>query len=474
MFGDEPSILDIMNQSNPLPRVLGLWGATAVVVGTVIGSGVFKKASIVSADVPGVGFALLAWVVVGVLTLMGSLVLAEVAIQIPEVGGVYAFLKRSYGRWAGFLWGWVEFWMIRSASIAALATVFSQSLSQVTELTLGEGLSRFGQLAVTLAAIGFVCGVNLVGTRFGAHVQVFVTLIKIGSLGIIALIPFLLPLFVEPQVRPSLARLSPAWTGFDLFRFTGALVAVFWAYHGWMNLAPIAGEVKEPQKNLPRSLMIGVFTIILLYVGVNLSYYLVLTTEEITHTEGKPVAGVYMLRLIGSTGAMLISMAIMISVLGSLNGNMLVGPRVLFAMGQDGLAPRKLQQVSAHSQTPRFAILALACWCMILVISVALLAHTKDPFDVMTDFAMFGAIAFETMGVASIFILRRRHAHLIPTLPYRCPLYPILPIVYVAAMGFILANMFFNQTQESLTGTAFVLVGLLVYRFVVPKESEKL
>ncbi len=455
-----------MSNTNQLPRVLGVWGASAVVIGTVIGSGVFKKASIVSADVPGVGFALLAWVVVGVLTLMGSLALAEVAVQVPEVGGVYAFLKHSYGRWAGFLWGWVEFWIIRSASVAALATVFSQSLSQVIELSSGETLNTFVQTLITIAVIVFVCGLNYAGTKVGAGVQVFVTIIKILSLVTVALIPFVLVLFGEPKARPSVANLSPAWTGFDLFKFTGALVAVFWAYNGWMAIAPIAGEVKDPQRNLPRALLIGVFTLIVLYLSVNLSYYLVLSVPEITKTEGKPVASVYMLKVIGSSGAMLVSLAIMISVLGALNGNILVGPRLLFAMGRDGLAPKALENVHPESQTPRLAIVVLGAWCVLMVIVVAMLPNTKDPFDRITDFAMFGAIAFETMGVAAIFVLRKRNALTIPQLPYRCPLYPILPIVYILAMGFVLVNMFFSKTEESFTGTAFVMVGLIVYAVV--------
>src|SRR5262245_22651390 len=233
-----------MNPSGHLPRVLGLTMATAIVVGTVIGSGVFKKASVVSANVPESGLALLAWVLVGMLTLLGALALAEVAVIVGKVGGNYAILRDAYGPWAGFLWGWVEFWIIRSASIAALATIFTESLHDVLRQTHPAGpnvevLSPWARTFVTATVIAVLAFVNARGTQLGAGLQLIVTTVKALSLLAIALLPLLaLAIASSPEALPSVSRLDPIWpsdwNAVDWSAFGGALVGVFWAYHGWM------------------------------------------------------------------------------------------------------------------------------------------------------------------------------------------------------------------------------------------------
>jgi basic amino acid/polyamine antiporter, APA family len=474
-----------------LPRVLGLVTATAIVVGTVIGSGVFKKAKVVSADVPEVGLALLAWVLVGVLTLLGALALAEVAVIVGKVGGNYAILRDAYGRWAGFLWGWVEFWIIRSASIAALATIFSESLHDIilqvrTGGPHGEVWNAWQRAGVTATVIAVLGLVNARGTRLGGGLQVVVTTVKVATLVAIAVLPFVAAGFTDvPRETPQVSRLSPFWpanwgqVNWELFG--GALVGVFWAYHGWMNIAPVAEEVKNPQRNIPLALLTGVGIIIVLYVSANLAYYLIIPGSEIAKLEGRTVAGEFSLRLLGSVGLVIASAAVMTSVFGSLNGNLLVGPRLLYAMGQDGLAPRSLARLHPRYATPARAGLALTSWSVLLVLVVAYLTSDspptftvggrtlevslpkKDPFDIITDFAMFGAISFETLAVASIFVFRRRFPKDTVRLPYRCPYYPIVPAVYVLALGAVLVNMFGTKPHEALTGVGFILVGAAIY-----------
>lgn len=474
-----------------LPRVLGYVTATAIVIGTVIGSGVFKKASAVADKVPESGLALTAWIVVGVLTLLGALALAEVAVIVGKAGGNYAILRDAYGRWAGFLWGWVEFWIIRSGSIAALATVFTDSLHDVLRYARGVGprddvLSPLLQTAVTATVIAVLAYVNARGTRLGGGLQVLITTVKVLSLLAIALLPYiLLGLSTDPVARPDTARMSPLWPadGINWVAFGGAMVGVFWAYHGWMNIAPVVEEVKNPQRNIPASLLTGVGVIILLYVSVNLAYLLTIPSGEIKGLKDTTVAGEFAYRVIGPVGLLLASTAIMISVFGSLNGNLLVGPRLLYAMGRDGLAPRALSRLHPQYATPATAEAVLAGWSILLVIAVALLTTNrlpvvpvgslgvldlnlpegKAPFDVITDFAMFGAISFETAAVASIFVYRRRFPVGSVLLPYRCPLYPVLPIVYVLALAAVLVNMFQSQRQEALTGVGFILVGGALY-----------
>lgn len=472
-----------------LPRVLGYTTATAIVVGTVIGSGVFKKANVVAQSVPEAGVALLAWVLVGVLTLLGALSLAEVAVVVGRAGGNYAILGQAYGRWAGFLWGWVEFWIIRSGSIAALATIFTESLHDILREARGQPgdlLGPWSQAAITCAVIAVLGLINARGTHLGGGLQVFVTLVKALSLIGIAILPFVILAFVsEPRATPSFSRLEPLWpthTGTTYWiAFGGALVGIFWAYHGWMNIAPVVEEIKNPQRNLPFALLTGVFILIVLYVSVNIAYYLVIPTSEIATVQGRTVAGEFSVRLLGSVGLLLASLAVMISVFGSMNGNLLVGPRLLYAMAQDGLAPRSLGTLHPRYQTPARAELVLTGWCVLEVLLVTALTQVKlpnldlgwwqidfnlpakAPFDVITDFAMFGAISFETLSVASIFVFRRRFPPSQLALPYRCPLYPWVPAVYVICLTMVLANMFRSQRAESLTGVGFILVGAAIY-----------
>src|SRR5262245_27269991 len=206
-----------MNPPGQLPRVLGFTMATAIVVGTVIGSGVFKKASVVSANVPESGLALLAWVLVGVLTLLGALTLAEVAVIVGKAGGNYAILRDAYGRWAGFLWGWVEFWIIRAGSIAALSTIFTESLHDILRQLHPQGpdidvLSPWARTAVTATTIAVLAIVNARGTKLGASLQIVVTTVKVLSLLLIALLPVIaLAIASSPEAKPKAERLNPVW-----------------------------------------------------------------------------------------------------------------------------------------------------------------------------------------------------------------------------------------------------------------------
>jgi basic amino acid/polyamine antiporter, APA family len=483
-----------MNPTGQLPRVLGLTIATAIVVGTVIGSGVFKKASFVSERVPEVGLALLAWVLVGVLTLLGALALAEVAVIVGKAGGNYAILRDAYGRWAGFLWGWVEFWIIRSGSIAALATIFTESLNDILRQLHPKGpdvevLTPWLRTGVTATVIAVLGWVNARGTKLGGGLQVVVTTVKVASLLAIALLPFIVMAFTRSAAAtPTADTLTPLWPS-DLgavnwVAFGGALVGVFWAYHGWMNIAPVAEEVVRPQRNIPLALLTGVGIIILLYLSVNLAYYRIIPSSEIAGLKDRTVVGEFSVRLLGPIGLLVASAAVMTSVFGSLNGNLLVGPRLLYAMGQDGLAPRALARLHPQYATPFLAEVVLAGWSILLVLLVGLLTTYRLPeanlagwsidfnlpakaaFDVITDFAMFGAISFETLAVASIFVFRRRFPVGTVQLPYRCPFYPVLPAVYVAALAAVLVNMFWSQRAEALTGVGFILVGALVYALI--------
>jgi amino acid transporter len=461
--------------------------ATAVVVGTTIGSGVFKKANVVAANVPNFGWAAAAWILVGVLALLGGLTIAEVAVLYPRAGGNYVFLREAYGRLAGFLWGWVEFCIIRSASIAALATIFSESLYNVlrdpalaARLGYSPGspaLAQANETYTTLAVILGLALVNVRGVRWGGVLQLFITLVKVGSLVAIVALPFLLaPAAVaDPDPLPADWKRPPG--AFTLGGFATALLGVLWAYHGWMNIAPVAEEVKAPQRNIPLSLIGGVGIIIALYLGANFAYAWVIPQDQMANVTDRPVATEFSVRLLGSVGTVVMSAVVMCSVFGALNGNLLVGPRLLYAMGEDGLAPHALGRVHPRFRTPALAILVFAAWSMLLVAGVVLLTRFgvlepgKSHFDVLTDFAMFGAVTFETTAVLSVFVFRRRYPK--ADRPYRCWGYPVTPAVYVLLPALILGNMFVNQRTEAFAGIGLIGLGALVYAFFLDSPPRQ-
>jgi amino acid transporter len=455
-----------------LARVMGPLTAAAVVVGTVIGSGVFKKPAVVAENVPFPGLALLSWVTVGAFVALGALAYAEVAVLYPRAGGNYVFLRETYGRLAGFLWGWVEFWIIRAASIAALATIFTESLNDLLHQANGAALHFWTQRAVTVAAILALALVNVRGVRWGGSLQVLVTVVKVGSLLAILALPFVVALLAGPDVpRPQPDHLRPAlpdgWGGLPVVGLGAAFLGVYWAYHGWMNVAPVAEEVRRPQRNIPLALLAGVGTVIFLYVGANVAYYLILPGPEMATMKDTPVATAFSLRLLGPLGAAAASAAVMCSVFGALNGNLLVGPRLLYAMGDDGLAPRALHAVHPRYHTPAVATLVLATWSCLLVVGVAVLTGTGlldanvSHFDLLTDFAMFGSLTFETLAVLSIFVFRFRRPD--AERPYRCPGYPVTPLLYLLLPVFVLSMMAVKQTIQVLVGVEFILLGALAY-----------
>lgn len=474
------------SQPTTLPRVLGPWLAAAIVVGTVIGTGVFKKGLVVSKFVPETGPAVAVWVIVGLLTLCGTLALAEVASLLPHAGGNYVFLREAYGRPFGFLWGWVEFWFLRCASCAALSSVFADSLSDVLTLAgLAEGLSFWPRqvvAAVVVTALGLLAAR---GTRLGAGVQLLITTVKVGSIVALMILPVIvIAIGLGTPGRVSTSNLSPAWPddwgAFKLGGFAAAMVAVMWPYNGWSNAAAIAGEITEPQRNIPRAFIGGVLLLILIYSAVNASYYLVIPVGEMAEIgrlqevtqDTTPVATLVAERLLGPVGKLLMSAAIMTSIFGALGGNMLVGPRGLYALSRDGLVPAGLSAIHPRYQTPVAATLAMTGVTVAFIVAVAGYTRSgwapdpnKPPFDVITDFIVFGAAVFETMAVASIFVFRRRHPPDRVALPYRCPGYPAVPAVFVACMVAVLVNMFATKEQrsEALIGLALIAAGGVVY-----------
>jgi amino acid transporter len=470
---------------------------------------VFVKGRKVADNVPEFGMVMAVWVLGGALALLGALALAEVAVLFPKAGGNYVFLREGYGRWAGFLWGWVEFWIIRSASIAALATMFSESFHDVLKQSLHpdekdiEVLAFWPRQLLTVLVVAGLTVINVRGTRLSGTVQFGITLLKVTSLLFIIALPFAVYAAVaEPSHPPKVSHLSPAlpdgFGGINWSKFGVALVAVLWAYNGWMNIAPIAEEVKQPQRNIPLSLLLAVFILIALYCGAQVAYHLVIPHDDIIkkdadgHLASMPLATEFCSVLLGPVGVVIASAIVMTSVFGALNGNILVGPRLLYAMGKDRLAPESFALLHARYQTPSLAIVVMAGWSCLLVLCVGALTQYrlpeietgfgtlslnvpagKSPFDIMTDYVIFGSVTFETLAVATIFVFRWRIPVTPENRPYRCWGYPVVPALYVAIMGAVLVNMFATREQrtEALIGTGFIASGAVAYALYFRRKA---
>jgi basic amino acid/polyamine antiporter, APA family len=476
-----------------LCRALGPIMATAIVIGNVIGTGVFKKPQSIAENVPSFGYVALVWILGGVIALLGSFAIAEVSVLFPRSGGNYVFLREGFGRVFGFLSGWVDFGIIRSGSIAALATVVSESLHDVLRsvYAVGSRQNVIGYWEERLLTVGFIAilaWVNIRGVKWGGFVQTFMTALKVAVLFGILILPLLLWRTIEQN--------SPAETAASVVAFSWvglgtAMLGVQWAYHGWMNIAQIAEEVRTPQRNIPLSLLTGVFCITVLYLGANVAFNFVIPLDEMREVKNTTVTAEFCLRLLGGIGAGLAATAIMTSAFGTLSGNLLVGPRLLFAMGRDQLAPSFLAAVHPRFQTPARAIVVEAVWSCFLVLGGAALSRFPLPvwnisedyqldlnlppgkqlFDVLTDYAMLGALTFETLAVSTIFVFRWRMPNV--ERPYRCLGYPVTPAFYILILSAVAVNSLMTQRTESAVMVGFVAVGAVVYWLAMRQTESK-
>ncbi|HTI51447.1 MAG TPA: amino acid permease, partial [Planctomycetaceae bacterium] len=309
-----------------LPRVLGLFSAVTVVVGGIIGSGIFLKTGNVARALGSFGPIIGVWIGVGLVTLCGSLALAELAAMAPRAGGPYVYLRMAYGKLPAFLWGWTEFWVVRTGSLGALSCASAIYLSQVVRL------DRLGQELVAIAIVIGLSIINYLSTLWGASVQNVTTVIKVGFLASIIVLPLVMG-------YTDIGNLDPVWpesASVDLWKGLGiAMVAVLWPYDGWINIAPVAEEIREPQRNLPLGLGLGMLIVIVVYVGANISYHLTLPMEQVAGS--KAIASDVFQVLFGATGAKIAALGVMCSTFGAVNSNMLTGPRIYFAMARDGL-----------------------------------------------------------------------------------------------------------------------------------------
>jgi APA family basic amino acid/polyamine antiporter len=433
-----------------LKRDLGIWAALAIVVGTVIGSGIFRVPQSMILNVGTVPLVFLVWVVGGVLSLAGALTYAELAAAMPGAGGEYVYLTEAYGPLWGFLYSWTQMWVAKSGSIATLATAFFEYTAHFVPefekvwFTAGPFSVKYGQ-AFAMILILSLGGINYLGVRIGGDVQVAVTALKVALIAFIILAGLL---YSHPAVAIAGAPplVPPAFAG-----FTAALVGALWAYDGWNNVGMVASEIKNPQRNLPLALIGGTLGVIAIYMLANWAYFRVLSPAEVgAH---KLVAAEMMQKMQGAGGASAVSIAAMISIFAALNGSILTGARVPYAAARDGLFFRSAARVHPAFHTPGVSILMLTAWSSILVLS--------GKYEQLYDFVIFGSWILYAMATAAVFVLRRKRPDLVR--PYKTLGYPVVPLLFLAGAVVLEISTLWAKPVESISGIVLILMGLPFY-----------
>jgi amino acid transporter len=443
-----------------LPRRLGLWSAIAVVVGITIGSGIFRTPASVTNRLPGPLPVFGVWIAGGIVAMCGALTLAEVAAAFPDTGGIFVFIRKSWGRLPAFLFGWAELAIIRAAAVGAIATTFAEYLLRV--LGFDPGVAPYDSWVhyVAAVAIALIAALNYVGVRWGSLIQNVTTVAKYFGLLFIVIAAIVIGI---PKTGGHFTPLMPPGS-FSIAPFGLALVSVLWAYDGWADLAFISGEVKDPERNLPRALIFGTLAVIAIYLLANIAYMGVMPVGEIRHS--KLVAADVALRLIGPAGVTFIALTVMLSTLGTLNGSILTNPRVFFAMAADGLLFRKIADVHPRFKTPYVAIALTAVLGIIFVL--------LRTFEQLADSFVTAILPFYALGVASIFVFRRRSAAEYSP-PFKAPFYPIAPILFVLATLYLLVNALIDPSSRWPTLAIFgvILAGIPVYYATVGRSAAR-
>ena len=455
--------------TNQLVRGLSLIAAISIVVGNVIGTGVFLKARVMTCNVGTPKMVLLVYFIAGLLSLAGALTYAELAAMMPRAGGEYVFLREAYGpRWA-FLYGWMSFFIGKAGSQAALGVGFAIFLN----VLLGGALSGqyftanllgyqvpFGHLqVVALAAIVIVTLINCAAVKVSGGVAALLTGIKIALVLLVGVGAFLLAQgadwshFAMSNAGGACEGVAAsARAGFA--GFGAAMLGALWAYDGWNNVTLVAGEVKDPHRNLPRALIGGMLLVSGLYIFVNFAYFYVLTPTEVANVSAaSSVATEVAQRFLGPLAISLIAAALLSSTFGTLHTSILTGARVPYAMAQDRLFFKSLSKVSPRTHVPIGALIAQAIWACILTLS--------GSFDALTDYAIFGLWIFYALVTASVFVFRNRMPD--AERPYRTWGYPVVPILFLIVAGMLLVNTVLTTPRQALTGVGLIALGLPVY-----------
>ncbi len=425
-----------MNAARDLPRRLGMLDATALVIGIVIGSGIFVLPNLIARSLPSAQAIMGVWLAAGVLSFFGALAFAELGAMLPATGGQYVYLREAYGPLCAFVSGWTFMLAVLAGSSAWLAVTFSIYAGYFLPLsaTAAKGLS--------IALIAVLSAINYVGVQEGAWVQRTFTGLKIAGLLVLIGAGLISPHTAAPAGSPPLSAMH----------FGVAMAACLMAYNGWSYVSFVAGEVRDPQKNLMRSLVLGMAAVAVLYVSANMAYLKVMTIAQIAATER--VGADLAMRTMGPIGGTFVSLTVLLSIIGAVNGCILTGARIPFAQARDGLFFARFGEVHPRFQTPGFAILCNGIWTAILVVT--------GSYETLYSYSILAAWIFYTMSVGAVFVLRSK----LPDMyrPYRMWGYPYSLWLFVAVSVWFMADALVTQTRPSLMAFVIVALGGVAYR----------
>jgi len=441
--------LDSQGPKSPvpeLPRVLGLFSIVGIIVGTMIGSGIFINPAKVAKDVGTPELMTAVWIVGGILSFFGALSLAELGAAFSQAGGIYIYLREAYGTLIAFLFGWTLFLVVEAGTLATLVVGFSTKY-----LPYFVQLSPLQGKVVAIALILILAMVNILGVKKGALVMNFLTSIKfIALIGVCAVVF----IFAKGSTGNFLSSSSGAEPAGDVFGSFGvALVAALWAYKGWETSTYSAGEIRNPQKKLPLGLFIGTSSVVFLYILANLAYLYVFPADQMAQSDR--IAADAMQAAVGPVGASIIALIILTSITGTCNGHMLTAPRAFYAMAKDGLFFKSVAKIHPRYLTPHIAIIMLAVWGSIL--------STSGTFEQLFTYVIFGYWIFMGLTVAGVIILRKKRPDL--PRPYRTWGYPVTPILFILSAVFLTLNSLVRTFWNSFAGLGVIAIGIPVYFF---------
>ncbi len=465
-----------MTEKRNLTRALGLGYVIIIVISNIVGSGIFKKIAPMAAELHSSEWILLVWLAAGLITLFGALSNAEVAGLLADTGGEFVYLRTIYGRFFSFLYGWSLFTVIQTAAISGIAYVFTQSLNSIVpipdllpslqHLNIGGifyPFQNFGIKLTTILLILFLTLLNMSGLKSGAWVNKAILLI-VGA-GLLVIVIAGLTGGQEHAAGSMAASHSPVRSTVTLSSFYTAMLAAFWAYQGWVSVGFIGGEVKDPHRNIPKGIILGVAIVIIVYLVVNYTFLRLLSIPQLVeiNNSGNQIAGIEAIReLWGKGGVLFISILILISTLGCTNATILTGARPYYAMARQGLFFRGAGRLNSRN-VPSASLLWQGIWASVLVLS--------GTFDQLTDMMIFAVYIFYGATVLGVFILRRRmpDAHR----PYKTWGYPIIPAIFVLFCVGLFFNTIITRPREAGIGLSLIMLGIPVYFFLLRRARNR-
>ncbi|MBC1456799.1 APC family permease [Listeria newyorkensis] len=431
-------------ENQKLKKEIGFFTALTIVMGTVIGSGVFFKPEAVYSATGTASLGLLAWILGGVITICGGLTAAELSAAIPQTGGMMMYLQKTYGKLTAYLLGWAQTVIYFPANIAALSIIFATQVANL--FGTGDGII----VPVAIAAAAFIMLMNFIGAKVAGSFQAVTTICKLVPLILI----IIFGLFHQGDVAFRLFPINVEDHPF-LTSLGSGLVATMFAYDGWIHVGNIAGEMKNPKKDLPKAIVFGLTGVMLVYLLINIAYLFVMPAAALaaTATPASDVANI----IFGSIGGKLITVGILISVFGTINGYTMTGIRIPYAMALDNQLPFSnwFKKLGAKSSVPYNGGI------VILIISIIMIF--SGGFNQLTDMLIFVIWIFYTLTFIAVFVLRKREPELVR--PYKVPLYPVIPIIAILGGAFIVLNTLFTQPMNAGIGLVLTAIGLPIYLY---------